>query len=107
MIATLKFLHWMAGLIILAEALNKLDRTPLLECGLSHHARLLAVLKALAWGVLAFGAGVALLAPLLLELGWPAGYYRTWLQLERPTGTGAAVMVGVALLIVRTRVKEG
>lgn len=103
----LQWLHFVAAFIVLAESLNKLERTCPLERGLNTHARLVVVLKSLAWLLLAFGAGVALLAPLLLSFGWPGGQYQPLLQLERPTLADTAVMVGFAVLIVRTRVKEG
>lgn len=100
-------LHWLASFVVLAEALNKLERTCPLARGLNCHARIVVILKSLAWLLLAFGAGVGLIAPLLLSLGWPGGHYQPWLQLERPTTADAAVMAGFAALIIRTRMKEG
>jgi len=50
--ATLQVLHWIAGFIALAEALNKLERAAPFAPGLTAHARVVAGLKA-------FGLGIA------------------------------------------------
>ena len=93
MSAVLLALYWLSGLVTLAEALNKLDRTaPLLE-GLSPHEQLTEWLKALAWGLLAIGAAGAVITPLL--------------GLGPPTLPDVCVLAGFAVLIIRTRVKEG
>lgn len=102
-----QWVHCLAALVVLAEALNKIERVDPLQAGLGAHERLVEVLKTMAWLLLAFGAGVALAAPLLISLGWPGGYYQTLFALERPTLADASVMLGFAVLIVRTRVKEG
>lgn len=91
-------LHWIAGLIVLAEALNKLERSCPLRPGLSARQRLVVWLKTLGWSLLAMGSGSAVFAPLLVP-----GTYLQWL---RPL-TDTAVLIGFALLIVRTRVREG
>jgi len=91
-------LHWIAGLIVLAEALNKLERACPLRAGLSPRLRLVEWLKTLGWMALAMGSGAAVFLPLLLP-----GTYLQWL---RPL-TDAAVLIGFAILIVRTRVREG
>lgn len=104
---TLQLLHMICGLVVLAEALNKLERTDPLA---SHHTpreRLCEALKALAWLLLALGAGGAIAAPLLLSLGWQSGLLSPLLRLERPTLAETCVLAGFAVLIVRTRVKEG
>lgn len=105
--STLQLLHILAGLVVLAEALNKLERTDPLARGLSLRARLCELLKALAWSCLALGAGGALASPVLLGLGWQPGHINPLLRLERPTLAEVAVLLGFAVLIVRTRVKEG
>lgn len=86
-------IHWTAGLVILAEALNKLERCNPLARGLSPRARLVDALKALAWGLLALAGGVAIVTPLL--------------PLETPTLQDTALAAGFATLIIRTRFKEG
>lgn len=86
-------LHWLAGVVTLAEALNKLDRVRRLrEC---HSARecTTEALKVVAWGLLALGGAGAVAGPLLS----PAP----------PSLEHVCVVVGFAVLIVRTRVKEG
>lgn len=84
--------HWLAALLVLAEALNKLQRTDMLAPRIGGHARLVLFFKIAAWFLLAVGAAGAMVTPLL--------------GLERPTPQDAAVMVGFALLIVRSRLKE-
>lgn len=106
MIAAMQILHWLAGLIILAEALNKLERSCPFAAGLTRRQRLVAALKAAAWVLLALGAGAAVAEPLLMVPGVHNGYLPL-LHLERPTLGDAAVMLGFAVLIVRTRIKEG
>lgn len=91
--AALALLHWLAGLIVLAEALNKLERTDPIAPGLHARARMVVWLKAIAWMLLAIGGGGALITPLL--------------GLERPTLQDAAVIGGFAVLIIRSRFKEG
>ena len=85
--------HWLAGLIVVAEALNKLERTDPLAPGLTLRERLVDALKALAWALLAIGGGGAVITPLL--------------RLEAPTLQDASVLLGFAVFIVRTRIKEG
>jgi len=86
-------LHWLAGLIVVAESLNKLERTAPFAPGLSHHQRIAAWLKAAAWLLLSAGGAGALVTPLM--------------RLEPPTLQDVAMIVGFAILIIRTRFKEG
>lgn len=104
---TLQILHWLASLIVLAEALNKLERTAPCARGMTPHQRLVDSLKALAWSLLALGAGGGVIAPALLHLGVRPEDYSELMRLERPTIAETAVMLGFAVLIIRTRVKEG
>jgi hypothetical protein len=91
--SVLQSLHWLAGLVVLAEALNKLQRTAPCAPGLSRQVRTTVWLKALAWLLLAVGGAGAMVTPLM--------------RLQPPTLQDACVMLGFAVLIVRTRVKEG
>jgi hypothetical protein len=100
-------LHTLAALVVLAEALNKLERIPSPRHWLTAHVRWVQGLKALAWVLLALGAGGAVITPLLLATGWPEGLHTPLLRLERPTLGETCVLLGFAVLIVRTRVKEG
>lgn len=94
MMTTLLVLHWLSGFIALAEALNKLERTAPCRPGvLGWRKRSTEWLKVIAWMLLAMGGAGALITPLL--------------PLEHPTLQDMCVMAGVAVLIVRTRVKEG
>lgn len=86
-------IHWLAGLIVVAEALNKLERTSPFAPDLQARQRVVDGLKALAWSLLAIGGGGAVATPLL--------------GLEKPSLQDVCVLLGFAVLIVRTRVKEG
>ena len=85
--------HWLAGVVVLAEALNKLERTAPLAPDLSARERFVDWLKAIAWALLALGGGGAVITPLM--------------RLETPTLQDMCVLLGFAVLIVRTRFKEG
>lgn len=94
MSTTLMVLHCLAGFIVLAEALNKLERsTPCRPGVLGWRKRTTEWLKAIAWMLLAVGGAGALITPLL--------------PLERPTLHDMCVMLGFAVLIIRTRLKDG
>lgn len=98
--------HFAAGLVVLAESLNKLERTAPFARGLTPHKRLVDGLKALAWSLLALGAGGAAASPLLLAFG-VHGFDAPLMRLERPTLAETCILLGFAVLIIRTRVKEG
>ena len=91
--ATLAFIHWLAGVVVLAEALNTLQRTAPHALGLIPRQRLVETLKAIAWLLLAGGAGGAVARPLI--------------SLPVPGVDQVCLLLGFAVLIVRTRVKEG
>lgn len=85
-------LHWVAGLVVLAEALNKLERLEFRWRGLGCWARAALVLKLLAWTCLAIGAAGAVVGPLMSS--------------PRPQLDDVVVLAGFAILIIRTRVKD-
>lgn len=85
-------LHWIGGLIVLAEAMNKLERTDPLAKGLGLRARLVVCFKVIGWLLLSLGAGGALVTPLL--------------HLDKPTLQDACFVLGFAFLIIRTRLRE-
>lgn len=85
--------HCVAGAIVLAEALNKLERANPLQPGLTARARLVVILKTLGWSLLAIGSGGALMTPLM--------------QLPGPSLADASTMTGFALLVARSRLREG
>lgn len=93
MIALVHFVHWLAGLVVLAEALNKLERTQPCRRGLRARERATEWLKAIAWALLAMGGAGAFITP--------------FFPLEAPTLQDMCVVLGFAVLIVRTRIKEG
>ena len=103
---TLQILHWLAGFIVLAEALNKLERTAPFAPGMSRHDRVVDGLKALAWALLALGAGGAVATPFLAALGVHTSTSQMVLH-QAPSFAETAVLLGFAVLIIRTRVKEG
>ncbi len=86
-------IHFVAGFVTLAEALNKLERCHPLQRGLGWRLAVTEWLKAAAWALLAVGSAGAVATP--------------FLHLERPALQDACVLAGFAVLIVRTRVKEG
>ncbi len=86
-----------AALVVLAEALNKVERTDPRCRSLSPRMRLAEWLKAIAWGLLATGSA--------LYLGGAALGGEIWLGLHE--WAGPLVLMGFAILVVRTRVKEG
>jgi len=107
MSTVLQLLHIVAGLIVLAEALNKLERCAPFAAGLTLHQRVVDGLKAAAWFFLALGAGGAVAGPLLQAAGVSPAEVAQILRMENPTLAEVLVLVGFAVLIVRTRVKEG
>lgn len=86
-------LLFLLGLVIAAEALNKLERTRPCARGLTPNTRLLQWLKAAAWVLLAIAGGGAMAGPFL---GHPPPTYRE-----------ACMFAGFVVLIIRTRFKEG
>jgi hypothetical protein len=102
----LQALHFVAGFVVLAEALNKLERTNPCVRGIGARERVTEWLKALAWLLLALGAGGAIATPVLLLCGVQSDY-TPLLRLDHPTLAETSVLLGFAVLIVRTRVKEG
>lgn len=98
--------HWFAGFVVLAEALNKLERINLHVSNVRLRDRVTEILKALAWLLLAIGAGGAVATPALLWLGVQSAN-TPLMHLESATLAETAVLSGFAVLIVRTRVKEG
>jgi len=107
MTTAIAILHVVAGLVVLAEALNKLERTDPLKVGLTGRERAVEGLKALAWLLLALGAGGAAAPPVLRLLGVQPEALSIFARLEQPTIDQTCVLLGFAVLIVRTRLKEG
>lgn len=106
MSGALQILHWVAGFIVLAEALNKLERTAPCAPGMTSHDRLVDGLKALAWALLALGSGCSVAAPLMGVIGVHSSTSQMVLH-QAPSFAETAVLLGFAVLIVRTRIKEG
>lgn len=86
-------LLFVLGVVVLAEALNKLERTCPFAHGITPHQRLLAWLKAIAWLLLAWAGAGALVGPFFGQ--------------APPTLRELAMFGGFTTLIVRTRFKEG
>lgn len=102
----LQYMHFVAGLIVLAEALNKLERTSVLAPGLTLNKRLVDALKGIAWTLLGIGGAGALALPVMGPLGVYFSKEHTLLN-AAPSNADVAVLVGFATLIIRTRIKEG
>jgi hypothetical protein len=103
----LPVLHWIAAVPVLAEAMNKLERTNPFESFLSRRARVIVWAKVAAWLLLGMSAACAIARPA----------FESWLQarglafgpiviLNRPSLMDVMCMAGFALLIVRSRLKE-
>lgn len=100
-------LHWVAGFIVLAEGLNKLERTAPFARGLSARLRLVVLLKAFAWVLLVLGAGGAVVRPLVVVGFASALHAGPVLLTDRVSLVDLFVLGGFAILIVRSRLKEG
>lgn len=84
----------LAGLIVLAEALNKLERTAPFAPGLGRRARLVVWLKLAGWALLALGAAGALAVPVFaLDPSWRLL-------------AGDCTVTGFAVLVLRSRLRE-
>ncbi len=105
----LQIIHWAAGVLVLAEALNKLERTAPCRRGLQPRERATEWLKALAWLLLALGGAGAIVAPLIpvLHLQAIGALWPLLIPSHPPTLQDTCIALGFAVLIVRTRVKEG
>lgn len=66
----LAIVHWVAALIVLAEALNKLERADLRGRNYTLRGRVAVWLSVVAWAVLAAGSAGILVAP-LMAFTWP------------------------------------
>lgn len=107
---TLQTIHALAGLVVLAEALNKLERTAPCRPGLGLRERATEWLKALAWLLLALGGAGAMVAPMWRYLTMPPStteLLALLMPLQGPTVQDVCLALGFVVLIVRTRVKEG
>lgn len=109
MTALLQTIHWIAGLVVLVEALNKLERTSPCRRGLRPRERATEWLKAIAWCCLALGGAGALVAPLmpLLPMERVGALWPLLMPRQIPSLQDVCLALGFAVLIVRTRVKEG
>lgn len=106
MTLAIEIIYWIGGLVVLAEALNKLERTAPCARGLTVHQRVVDGLKALAWTLLAIGAGGVVATPLLCLFGINSLSFPV-MRPGAPTFEATAILLGFAVLIIRTRVKEG
>ncbi|WP_372826547.1 hypothetical protein [Polaromonas sp.] len=99
-------LHWVAGFIVLAEGLNKLERTTLFKRGLTALARFVVLLKVLAWICLVMGAAGAVARPwVVLPVGQQL-HFAYFLIVDRVSLVDLLFVGGFALLILRSRFKE-
>ncbi len=102
---TMQLIHWVCAFIVMAEALNKLERTTPFANGMCFRSRLVTALKAMAWLLMAMGAGGALIGPFLQPMGIVPNI-PLFAHLA-PSLAEVCTMAGFAALIIRTRLKEG
>jgi hypothetical protein len=94
----------LAAVVIYVEGMNKLHRTDPLERGLGLRARVVVLLKVLAWILLVLGSAGVFVRPFIVI---PAGLnhgFGAFLASDR--SSLLFVLGGFALLIVRSRFKE-
>jgi hypothetical protein len=103
----LMVLHWLAALIVLLEAFNKLERCDPLQPGLHLRSRLVVWLKAIAWVLLALGAAGAVVRPALVASAQADPRIGSLLLVDAPSLVDFMYALGFAVLIVRSRLKEG
>lgn len=100
-------LHWLGAFIVLAEGLNKLHRTDPLAAGLSGRARVVVLLKVLAWVFLVLAAAGSLVRPfVVVAVGVSDVYAGHVLLTDRVSLVDLLFTLGFAVLIVRSRLKE-
>lgn len=100
------FLHWFAGLVVLAEGLNKLERASPLARGLQPRQRCVLLLKVAAWLCLVFGAAGAIARPFVV-VAWSGDLRFGHIVITDSISLADLLVVGgFALLIVRSRFKE-
>lgn len=104
--SVLEVIRILPALLVLAESLNKLERTAPCACGITPHERLLSWLKALAWFLLAMWSAGAI-APVVLAFFHIHTATSQFIVRHEPALAEVAGMWGFAVLIVRTRIKEG
>jgi hypothetical protein len=93
-----------AALVVLAEALNKIERADLFAGRNGLRDRALAAL----WLLAPWGWKRPHVVTVFKVLGWALlSIGSAGAVLEPPSGPDVAVLCGFALLIVRSRVKEG
>ena len=103
---TLQIFHALAGFVILVEAINKLERCCPFASALPFQKRLLEILKALAWMPIAFGAAGAVVGPIFNLTDTNPNQYFNLLWVKHPSLAEVLLISGVAVMVIRTRVKE-
>lgn len=86
-------LYWLASLIIVLEALNKVERVDVKRHAGHPRSLVVELMKLFAWGLLALAGAGGVVAPFIDQLGMPGPHH-------------ISAAVGFAILIVRTRLKE-
>lgn len=85
-------MHFVAGLIVVAESLNKLERSCPFQTGMTVPQRANELLKIAAWFLLALGGAGAVITPLL--------------HLEWSTLHDTSMVLGFSLLLIHRRINE-
>lgn len=102
-------IHWLCGLVVVSEALNKLERTDLFDGRTGLVMRLVGLTWLLTpwwWKRHQVVKSIKLIAWIFLACGGAGAVATPFMHLEHPSLQDACVLLGFALLIVRTRFKE-
>jgi membrane-associated PAP2 superfamily phosphatase len=99
-------LHWVACFVVMAEGLNKLERTPPLQRGQRPREYLVVLLKVAAWILLVLGAAGGVARPWVVVPIGGSFHFATVLIVDRVSLVDLLFAGGFALLIVRSRFKE-
>lgn len=92
MMIVLETLHLVAGIVVLAEALNKIERIDVFTIPPGSRNRAIVWLKLMGWLMLALGSAGALVTPMH--------------SLEPPSAQDVCVLFGFATLVLRSRLRE-
>lgn len=94
-------IHIFSGLIVLAEALYQLEHARPSMRGLTWRKRVDQVLCALAWMLIAGGAGLALAIPAMNVAGPPICWAGMLSRISQPESGEVFVLAGAATVVLR------
>lgn len=97
MYTTLIVLHWIAAMVLLIEAINRIESCKFLRSGLCASARVAGFAKGMAYCLVALAAGGALISPVLRALEFPVGI---WVN-PVPSVSECMAYIAWSIIIVR------